>query len=101
MSKMRGKPDISPSVSTIPKDPTGFLEGGASDAAGLLANRAGNGPYETEKKPPVATVQKLFRMRWDIAQALKDKAYSESSPGHRVTETEIVENLLKRYFDIG
>jgi hypothetical protein len=47
----------------------------------------------------VPTVQKLFRMRWDIAKALKDAA-NASQYRARVTETEIVERLLKQHFGI-
>lgn len=95
MKKMRGKPDLT-GIATPPKDPNAFLEGGAGDAADKGHRSVVPGAGE----PPVPTVQKLFRIRWDIAKALKDAASAESLPGHRVTETEIVERLLKQHFGI-
>ena len=96
MKKMRGKPDLT-GIATPLKDPTAFLEGGAGDVADKAHRDA---PKPAADEPPVPTVQKLFRMRWDIAKALKDAANAESIPGHRVTETEIVERLLKQHFGI-
>ena len=99
MKKMRGKPDLT-GIATPPKDPTAFLEGGAGDVADKAHRDASKPAAPAADEPPVPTVQKLFRMRWDIAKALKDAANAESVPGHRVTETEIVERLLKQHFGI-
>ncbi|HDT5901210.1 TPA: hypothetical protein QHC20_005203 [Raoultella ornithinolytica] len=99
MKKMRGKPDLT-GIATPPKDPTAFLEGGAGDVADKAHRDASKSAAPAADEPPVPTVQKLFRMRWDIAKALKDAASAESVPGHRVTETEIVERLLKQHFGI-
>jgi len=96
--KMRGKPDLS-GISTPKKDPSDFLDGGAGDAADKKAV-APKPVIAADDEPPVPTVQKLFRLRWDVAKALKAKAADASGPGHRVTETEIVEGLLKDYFGI-
>ena len=96
MSKMRGKPDLA-GIATPAKDPTAFIQGGAGDVAdktGLAKSP------EIADEPPVPTVQKLFRLRWDVAKALKAKAAKESGPNKRVTETEIVEGLLKEHFGI-
>ncbi|MBV5308369.1 hypothetical protein [Chromatium okenii] len=50
---------------------------------------------------PEPTVQKMFRLRWDVASTLKLKALQESATSRRrVTETEIVERLLQQYFDL-
>ena len=97
MSKMRGKPDLE-GIATPRKDPTAFIEGGAGDVAdkAVLVTK----PTIADDKPPVPTIQKLFRLRWDVAKALKAKAAEESGPGYRVTETEIVEGLLKEHFGI-
>ncbi len=98
MKKMRGKPDLS-GIEAPLKDPNDFLEGGAGD----LSDRAYKGKTLTNiagEAPPVATVQKLFRIRWDVAKALKDRVSAESSMGKRVTETEVVESLLKNYLNI-
>lgn len=97
MSKMRGKPDLS-GIATPTKDPTAFIQGGAGDVAdktGLEKKR-----QISDDEPPVPTVQKLFRLRWDVAKALKAKAAQESGHSKRVTETEIVESLLKEHFGI-
>ena len=54
-----------------------------------------------EVSAPVPVVQKMFRLRWNIATALKAEASRESSrEGRRVTETEIVERLLKKHLKI-
>jgi len=46
-------------------------------------------------------VQKLFRLRWDIDCALKLGAAQESAKtGKRVTETEIVQQLLKKHYNL-
>lgn len=70
-----------------------FITSGAADAAAR--------PEKVPDAPPVykpePTVQKLFRLRWDTAQALKTAAQAASiEEGRRVTETEIVEQLLRR-----
>jgi hypothetical protein len=54
-----------------------------------------------EINKPEPTVQKMFRLRWDVASALKLKALQESALNRRrVTETEIVERLLQQYFNL-
>lgn len=95
---MKKKPDIS--AFGLKKDPTDFLEGGAGDAA-----NAPEPKKPTPPQPPAAaakpepTVQKLFRLRWDTANALKMAATQRSvESGRRVTETEIVEELIRGSF---
>ena len=97
MSKMRGKPDLT-GIATPKKDPNAFLEGGVGDAADKAHSKPA---MPTADAPPVPIVQKLFRLRWDVARALKDGALEESVPGRWVTETEIVERLLKQHFGIA
>lgn len=47
---------------------------------------------------PKTTVQKAFRLQWDTAAALKALAAEESArQGRKITETEIVERLLRRH----
>lgn len=72
---MRGKPELS------------FLEGGKADLA------------EAPKAiPPTAVVQKIFRLNWEICKDLKlDAARRSAETGKRVTETAIVERLLRDY----
>lgn len=98
MSQMRGKPDLS-GITPPQKDPTAFLEGAREDCIAPTPSSLVSTP-DTEL-PPVPTVQKLFRIRWDIAKALKNRAIAESYPTRRVTETEIVERLLKQYLNIN
>lgn len=102
---IKAKPDIK----HFKKDPTEFLEGGEADKA--LAKK----PVEVESRSieepqvqmmeafkPEPTVQKLFRLRWDIANALKLGAAQESArTGKRVTETDIVQQLLKKHYNIS
>jgi hypothetical protein len=93
---MKTKPDIRAFVAD--KDPTAFLEGGAGDKP----NRATPPKTAPEPAKPELTVQKLFRLRWDVANALKMGALQESmSSGKRVTETEIVEALIRQRFKIA
>jgi len=97
---MKAKPDISGFVSA--KDPTAFLEGGAGDHAnrgGAQASTAVSAPASPIKPEP--TVQKLFRLRWDIANALKlGAAESSVASGRRVTETEVIEELLCAHYKL-
>jgi len=95
---MKAKPDIRAFVAD--KDPTAFLEGGAGDKASRAANPPARAALEPVK--PELTVQKLFRLRWDVANALKMAAAQETiSSGKRVTETEIVETLIRQRFKIA
>lgn len=102
---MKAKPDISGFVGG--KDPTAFLEAGAGDRPGqgsLSASKAKEAEREVEVAAPAKpepTVQKLFRLRWDVANALKMGATQASiAAGKRVTETEIVEGLIRERFKI-
>lgn len=85
-----------------------FIEGGAADVAERSAGQKGEAgaaaatPPEADPLPQqapstqVVTVQKLFRMRKDTSEALKQLALDlQKSTGRRVTETEIVEELVR------
>lgn len=103
---MKAKPDISGFVAG--KDPNAFLEGGAGDRSNRSAREASKlvpsdaPPAEVEAAKPEPTVQKLFRLRWDVANALKMGATQASiASGRRVTETEIVEALIREKFNIA
>lgn len=106
---MRGKPDI-----------TSFITGGAADIAdrepaqASLALPPSTPHVLTPAAAPVTstvsinvtkpepTVQKLFRLRWDTSNALKTAAAEESAAtGRRVTETEIVESMLRKRFKLA
>lgn len=101
---IKSKPDIK----SFSKDPNDFLEGGEADKA--LARPAKviekavveeTTSYVIEAFKPEPTVQKLFRLRWDIANALKIGAAQESAKtGKRVTETDIVQQLLKKHYSL-
>lgn len=99
---IKSKPDIK----SFKKDPNEFLEGGEADKAlnkpaahEPLRSKAAEAPIEALKPEP--TVQKLFRLRWDIANALKIGAAQESAKtGKRVTETDIVQQLLKQHYNL-
>lgn len=96
---MKSKPDIS-GFAAKTKDPTSFLEAGSGDRAnGVTASQTRKGGFNTAKPEP--TVQKLFRLRWDVANALKLGATQATiATGKRVTETEIVEALICAHFNI-
>ena len=96
---MKKKPDTAFAHAQLKKDPTSFLESGAADLA--EKRELSPGKVMGAPKPPVAKVQKIFRLRWDVASALKLRAAQESAAaGAVVTETEIVEKLLSSYLDI-
>lgn len=89
---MKKKPDIS--SFGLAKDPSAFLDAGAGDLANTSAT-------QTPPTKPEPTVQKLFRLRWDTAYALKMNAVRESiENGSRVTETEIVEALIRKHLGL-
>lgn len=102
---IKAKPDIK----SFKKDPNEFLEGGEADKAMLKANSVDahnnadsiQAQAQIEALKPEPTVQKLFRLRWDIANALKLGAAQESArTGKRVTETDIVQQLLKQHYSL-
>lgn len=96
---IKAKPDIK----SFKKDPNDFLEGGEADKALTTKPKTEEtAPYPVEVFKPEPTVQKLFRLRWDIACALKLGAAQESArTGKRVTETDIIQQLLKQHYDIN
>lgn len=101
---MKGKPDLSSFTRPpTPKKPLDeFLREGAADQAATddSAQSAGSAAAEPAGKPE-PTVQKLFRLRWDTVSALRSGAADESAAhGRRVTETEIVEALIRKRFKL-
>ncbi|KQQ65503.1 hypothetical protein ASF84_24730 [Pseudomonas sp. Leaf127] len=97
---IKSKPDIK----SFKKDPNDFLEGGEADKA-LNKMTVREEPVAQEPAieafKPEPTIQKLFRLRWDIANALKMGAAQESAKsGKRVTETDIVQQLLKKHYNL-
>ncbi|MFG0467168.1 hypothetical protein ACF8LF_21500 [Pseudomonas putida] len=99
---IKSKPDIK----SFRKDPNEFLEGGEADKALSKSVTREQAPAKApevlvEALKPEPTVQKLFRLRWDIANALKIGAAQESAKtGKRVTETDIVQQLLKQHYNL-
>lgn len=85
------------------KDPSAFLESGAAD---VLEKKP-----QSEPKPEIAShqaitpgkihrEQKIFRLSVELINELKKQSYERSvAAGIRVTETELVENALRAYFD--
>lgn len=64
------------------------------------ANDANHRKDEPAHGKPDQTVQKLFRLRRDTANRLKMAATRQSLEQYRrVTETEIIEDLIQRYID--
>lgn len=88
---MKARPDTQ--LFALNKDPSDFLKGAGSELAE---------PPST--KPSVAKVyreQKIFRLPIDVIAALKRVAYERSvEAGARVTETDLVEQALRRYLSI-
>jgi len=98
---MKPKPDVS-KFSGLPRDPNDFLDGASAEFPGQA--EAGAPRVKTvmiEVAKPEPTIQKLFRLRWNVASALKVGAAQESAAtGRRVTETEIVERLLREHYGL-
>lgn len=96
---MRGKPNTDQFKS---HDLHQFLESGAADRAeSPVPTQVVKVTSTIEATKPEPTVQKLFRLRWDTANALKIGAAQQSAAeGRRVTETEIIENLLRLHYNI-
>ncbi len=83
-----------PNTEQFKNDPSRFLDAGAAD----LADTRGR-TKETEGR--VYREQKMFRLPLDVIAILKREAYERSvKTGTRVTETEIVEQALRSYFNI-
>ena len=82
------------------KDPSGFLDGGAADAA----DREGALPAVASQAHVAAKAhreQKIFRLLLDLIAFLKRESYERSlKTGSRVTETELVEQALRGFYDI-
>ena len=92
---MKPKPDVSTfldgATPELPRQPSRQTE--AKAPAGRTVT--------IEVTKPEPTIQKLFRLRWDVANALKMGALQESAAtGRRVTETEIIERLLRAHFKL-
>jgi hypothetical protein len=81
------------------KDPSSFLEGGAADALEKLGKQPGQG-VQPAVEAKVHREQKVFRLPLDLINTLKREAYERSmKTGARVTETELVEQSLRMFFD--
>ena len=98
---MRGKPDTD--QFKPPKDPSAFLDSGVADQAEKTPGKVSSAQTQlVEAHKPEPTIQKLFRLRWDTANALRLGAAQQSTiTAKRVTETEIVETLLREYFKLA
>lgn len=83
----------------LKKDPIEFLEGGAADASDRSDTKIStNVAPQVEAK--VHREQKVFRLPLDLINTLKREAYERSvKTGSRVTETELVEQSLRMFFD--
>lgn len=79
-----------------------FLEGGAADLAVKIEEA--DLAIKTEQPQPTAKVyreQKMFRLPISLINELKRESYEQSmKTGIRVTETELVEQALKAFFNI-
>jgi hypothetical protein len=89
------------------KDPSAFLEGGAADAADRTERipnsivTASVATIEPVISTKVHREQKVFRLPLDVINALKRESYERSvATGSRVTETELVEQALRKYISI-
>jgi hypothetical protein len=92
---IKGKPDINE-----------FLDGGAVDVANKTDPKRQKPEKKSEKIAPkqntrVHREQKIFRLPLDLIEVLRDQAYERSKKsGIRITETELVEQALRVFFDM-
>jgi hypothetical protein len=101
---MRAKPDVS-DFSGVARDPNEFLDGGETEFRGPAETPPTGVPGPQTMTVPMPelkqTVQKMFRLRPETAHALRMGAAQESADsGRRVTETEIVERLLRERYGL-
>lgn len=83
----------------LKKDPSSFLEGGAADVADKV-EKAQTVAVQPVIEPKVHREQKVFRLPLELINTLKREAYERSmKTGSRVTETELVEQSLRMFFD--
>jgi hypothetical protein len=83
------------------QDPAAFLEGGSADVADRTVKAKTGGLVQPVVNVKIHREQKIFRLPLDLINALKREAYERSiSTGNRVTETELVEEALRRMIDI-
>lgn len=88
---MRAKPDLKDF-----KDPTDFLESGSADKAEKV-----NFAKSSKKNSTITIQQKIFRLPLDVVNALKlHVAQQQVESGKKITETEIIEKLLRKYLNI-
>lgn len=87
---MKSKPDVSQfDKSSVEQDR--FLE-----------NVRGSQENSSVEKMPKAYVLKSFRLSWDVVKGLKLYVAKKSvETATRVTETEIIEDLLRSYLKIN
>lgn len=91
---MKGKPDLNE-----------FLSGGEADKAEQPVTRKASKPKseiqpEPVKQPKIYKEQKLYRLPTDLIEGLREMAYEKSkTEARRVTETEIVEQAIRKYID--
>jgi hypothetical protein len=77
-----------------------FLEGGAADASDRLDLMPAKFA-QTLAEAKVHREQKVFRLPLDLINTLKREAYERSmKTGARVTETELVEQALRRFLAV-
>lgn len=92
---IRSRPDTLSEAGVTAKDPSGFIaEGDSAESTSPLAPQMTK--FVAVSDP---TIQKVFRLRWDIAQALAQSAATRSrEEGRRVHEKDIVQDLLREHF---
>jgi len=90
----------------LKKDPSAFLEGGSADMADRTEkSQQDSSPNQEQKDHSTLDIkihreQKIFRLPLDLINALKRESYERSvKSGSRITETELVEQALRSFFD--
>ncbi|MFT8555502.1 hypothetical protein [Zymomonas mobilis] len=88
---MKRKPDVS--KFHLSKDPDDFLNGAIADKAEKKQSKV-----EVKK---TETQQKIFRLPVDVINALKlHVAHQQVETGQKISETKIVEKLLREYLKL-
>lgn len=102
---MKGKPNTDQFKLT--KDPSAFLEGGAADKVEKIEkptkiSHVSDAPtYPQTLDTKMRREQKIFRLSIDLINVLKRESYERTvKSGSRVTETDLVEQALRMFFEI-
>lgn len=97
---MRSRPDTAQFKPPI-KDPTEFLNGAGAEPPAVAPVKVEKTKSAAQPAPRIHREQKIFRLPITMIAALRREAYERTEKsGNRVTETDLVEQALKKYLSL-